>query len=49
MINDVWKEKSWIVPKIEETFNLNRTTLILYTEKILKTIPKIIPIVILIN
>ena len=33
MINDVWKEKSWIVPKIEETFNPNRTTLILYTEE----------------
>ena len=32
MINDVWKEKGWVIPKIEETFNPNRTTLILYTK-----------------
>ena len=33
MINDVWKEKGWVIPKIEETFNPNRTTLILYTKE----------------
>ena len=33
MINDVWKEKEWIIPKIEEPFNPNRTTLILYTKE----------------
>lgn len=32
MINDIWKEKGWIVPQINETFNPNRTTLILYTK-----------------
>ncbi len=33
MINDIWKEKGWIVPRIEETFHPNRTTLILYTKE----------------
>ena len=33
MINDVWKEKGWVIPEIEETFNPNRTTLILYTKE----------------
>lgn len=33
MINDIWKEKGWVVPKIEEMFNPNRTTLILYTKR----------------
>ena len=33
MINDVWKEKGWVIPKIKETLNPNRTTLILYMEK----------------
>lgn len=33
MINDIWKEKGWIVPRIEETFNPNRTTLILCTKE----------------
>ena len=39
MINDVWKQKGWIMPKIEETFNPNRTTLILYVkEKIVNSV-----------
>ena len=33
MINDVWKQKGWVMPKIEETFNPNRTTLILYVRE----------------
>ena len=31
---DVWKEKGWVIPEIEETFNPNRTTLILYTKEL---------------
>lgn len=33
MINDVWNEKGWVMPKIEETYNPNRTTLVLYTKQ----------------
>ena len=33
MINDVWKNKGWKMPKIQETFNPNRTTLILFTKE----------------
>ena len=33
MINDVWKKKGWKMPKIQETFNPNRTTLILFTKE----------------
>ena len=33
MINNIWKEKGWIFPKIEEKFNPNRTTLELYMKK----------------
>ena len=33
MINDVWNEKGWLMPKIEETYNPNRTTLVLYTKQ----------------
>ena len=33
MMNDIWKEKDWIVRRIEETFNPNRTTLILYSKE----------------
>ena len=32
MINNVWKEKGWILPEIKESFNPNRTTLILITK-----------------
>jgi predicted HTH transcriptional regulator len=33
MILDVWKEKEWQEPEIEEDFNPNRTNLILYMKK----------------
>ena len=32
MINNVWKENGWVLPKIKESFNPNRTTLILITK-----------------
>ena len=32
MINNVWKERGWVLPEIRESFNPNRTTLILITK-----------------
>ena len=32
MINSIWKEKDWILPELKESFNPNRTTLILITK-----------------
>ena len=33
MIIKAWKEKGWVAPEIEEAFNPNRTTLILYMKQ----------------